>query len=88
MTSKFEKLADTIHAYGSSRENADQVYEKAAQLICDLKNQVGDLNIKLLQAEAKIKQLEEKRVADSWKGSVDRQGGSFDDYELNGQERW
>jgi hypothetical protein len=46
------------------------------------------MTVRLNTAIKRIKQLEAQAVADSWKGEVDRQAGSFTADELTQRETW
>lgn len=63
-------------------------HENASVPILD---EIVILKEELRQAYAKIDELQEivkkKSVEDSWKGCVDRQGGSFDEWEI-AQRNW
>jgi len=42
----------------------------------------------LEQAADRIEELEQKSAEDSWRGSVDRMSGAFDQDELDAREQW
>jgi len=42
----------------------------------------------IYEALDKLKQYEDEAAARSWQGCVDRQGGSFDQSELDNREDW
>jgi len=47
-----------------------------------------DLKDDLKETNGRVRQLERQASSNSWEGSVDRMGGSFDESELRGRDGW
>lgn len=47
-----------------------------------LKDELAQAYNKIDELSAEIKKLKEKSVEDSWRGCVDRQGGCFDEFDV------
>ena len=63
-----------------------QLSAKLRQIAQDQISEQDELTI--LEAARRIELLENRAAELSWQGCVDRQGGSFDQDELDAREQW